>query len=155
MILNKGVDDYWDYYLNNTWYNSINQNYRNMLVEGTYYIERVLMTGSYKLSICNASNVTIKECTKTSSTWTGNTGLLRYGEIFSSQLGSGDSSSSYMWLITPSDPSHIWNITTAGNSYNFHPSNSMYAARPSIHLSSLIKITSGSGTEASPFEISL
>ena len=149
-------DTYWDYYLNNTWYNSITQNYKNMLVEGTYYLGTT-SSRNYKESICaTASNtVTTADCEKTTSTWIGYVGLPRYGEMFASQQGSGSSSSEYMWLITPDSSSSVWCV--AGNSYphSSSPSSSAYGARPSINLSSAVKITGGTGLKNVPFEISL
>ena len=52
---NGTSDDYWDYYLNNTWYNSLASN--SMLDKGTYYI-KAMSSGSYKNSLCNTNNTT-------------------------------------------------------------------------------------------------
>ena len=147
-------DTYWDYYLNNTWYNSITQNYKNMLVEGTYYLGRT--SSNYKGAICaTASNtVTTADCEKTSNTWTGYVGLPRYGEMFASQQGSGSSSSEYMWLITPYSSSRIWFVDNYGFANSNDPSSAI-GARPSINLSSAVKITGGTGLKNDPFEISL
>jgi len=147
-------DTYWDYYLNNTWYNSITQNYKNMLVEGTYYLGTT--NGNYKGAICaTASNtVTTVDCEKTSNTWTGYVGLPRYGEMFASQQGSSYSSSRYMWLITPYNSSLVWRVSNYGDADYYNPSNAR-VARPSINLSSAVKITGGTGLKNDPFEISL
>ena len=148
-------DTYWDYYLNNTWYNSISETYKNMLVEGTYYLGTVGSVSNYKSSICvTASNtITTTDCEKTSSTWTGYVGLPRYGEMFASQQGSGASSSEDMWLITPSS-SRVWHVYYNGYAYSFYPS-SAGGARPSINLQSSVKITGGTGLKNDPFEISM
>ena len=153
---NGSSDTYWDYYLNNTWYNSISETYKNMLVEGTYYLGTVSSGSSYKGAICaTASNtVTTAECVKTSSTWTGYVGLPRYGEMFASQQGSGYSSSKYMGLITPYSSSDVWRVLNFGYAYRNDPYNAN-GARPSINLQSSVKITSGLGTKSSPYEISL
>ena len=152
------TDDYWDYYLNNTWYNSLDTSYQNMIVESTYYIGTNTDSTGYKASICaTASNiVTTKDCEKTTSTWTGLVGLPRYGEMFASQQGSGHSSSSFMWLMNPYSDSYVWYVNTASFGDGFLTSPS-YAAggRPSINLKSNIKITGGNGTKENPFEISL
>ena len=50
-------DTYWDYYLNNTWYNSISETYKNMLVEGTYYLGRT--RSNYKGAICATASNTV------------------------------------------------------------------------------------------------
>ena len=146
-------DDYWDYYLNNTWYNSLAQ--KSMLDKGTYYIKEV--SGSYKNSLCNTNNTTetTKDCVKTTSVWnSGYVGLPRYGEMFASQQGNGYNSSSHMWLITPYSPSSVWVVSVIGNGFSNGPSNS-YAARPSINLKSNVVITGGSGTPNDPFTIAL
>ena len=152
---NGNSDTYWDYYLNNTWYDSISETYKNMLVEGTYYLGETM--DSYKGAICaTASNtVTTAECAKTTSTWTGYVGLSRYGEMFASQQGSGSSSSSYMWLITPYNSSRVWDVSASVVAGNTGPSRNMRGARPSINLSSAVKITGGTGLKNDPFEISL
>ena len=149
------TDDYWDYYLNNIWYNSLDTSYQNMIVESTYYIGT---SGyNYKASICaTASNtVTTKDCEKTTSTWTGLVGLPRYGEMFASQQGSGFSSSSDMWLMNPYSASNVWYVNYYGNGNDISPSGGTFDGRPSINLKSDIKITGGNGTKDNPFEISL
>ena len=154
---NTQSDDYWDYYLNNTWKTAIDDTYEGMLVEGTYYLGRVISSNrNYKLSICGtASNtVTTKDCEKTTSTWTGFVGLPRYGEMFASQQGSGFSSSSYMWLITPYSSSDVWGVNSLGQGSRNSPSGTS-GGRPSINLTSEIVITSGKGTPNLPFEIAL
>ena len=147
------TDDYWDYYLNNTWYNSLDTSYQNMMVESTYYIGT---SGyNYKASICatSSNNVTTKDCTKTTSTWIGLVGLPGYGEMFASQQGSGYSSSSWIWLMNPNSTSSVWFVDNGGYGGN----NSLTltnGGRPSINLKSNIKITGGNGTKDNPFEIS-
>ena len=150
---NGTTDDYWDYYLNNTWYNSLNN--KDMLESSAYYIKQVASGTSYKNSLCNTNNTTetTKVCTKTTSVWTGLVGLPRYGEMFASQQGSGYNSSSHIWLITPSS-SIVWCVIDRGIAENGSPSNG-YAARPSINLKSNIVITGGSGTKSDPFTIAL
>ena len=147
-------DTYWDYYLNNTWYNSISETYKNMLVEGTYYSGTT--SSNYKGAICaTASNtVTTANCAKTTSIWTGYVGLPRYGEMFASQQGSGYSTSEYMWLITPYSSSFVWYVYSSGYALSGSPSDA-YGARPSINLSSAVKITGGTGLKNDPFEISM
>ena len=148
-------ETYWAGYLNNTWYNSISETYKNMLVEGTYYLGRT--SSNYKGAICaTASNtVTTANCAKTTSIWTGYVGLPRYGEMFASQQGSGDSSLSFIWLITPYSSSRVWNVYDVGEAYSSRPSSSTFGARPSINLSSAVKIIGGTGLKDDPFEISL
>ncbi|MCI5702075.1 MAG: hypothetical protein MR266_04850, partial [Erysipelotrichaceae bacterium] len=150
---NGTSDDYWDYYLNNTWYNGLAQ--KSMLDKGAYYI-KASSSGSYKNSLCNTNNTTetTKDCVKTTSIWnTGYVGLPRYGEMFASQQGSGYNSSSNIWLITPSS-SLIWSVNNYGNANLSNPS-STNGVRPSINLKSNIVITGGTGTKSNPFTIAL
>ena len=157
-ITNTQSDDYWDYYLNNTWYNSISNTYKNMLINETYYLGLYVNT-NYKATVCKDSildDVTIKNCTKYTSsdadkTFTGKVGLLRVGEIFGSNL-----SERGIWVITASGSS---NVRTVSDNYvgNVNPANEENV-RPSITLKSGIKITGGTGYVGgetnSPFEIS-
>ena len=148
------TDDYWDYYLNNTWYNSLAN--KDMLESSTYYIKQVSLGTSYKNSLCSTNNTTVttKKCTKTTTTWTGLVGLPRYGEMFASQQGNGNNSSSDIWLITPYSSTDIWYVTNSGVWANGEKSttNSIY---PSITLKSNVAITGGSGTKTNPFTIAL
>ena len=148
-------DDYWDYYLNDTWYNSLDTSYKNMIVESTYYISSHDELSSYKNSICAtaSSTVTTKDCAKTTSTWTGLVGLPRYGEMFASQQGSGYSSSTNIWLMNPYSTSYVWRVHYYGYSFRSELTNT-YGGRPSINLKSNIKITGGKGIKDNPFEIS-
>ena len=144
-------DDYWDYYLNNTWYNSLDS--KSMLDKGIYYIKR--SSGSYKNSLCNTNNTTetTKSCGKTTSVWnTGYVGLPRYGEIFASQQGNGYNNSSHIWLITSYSSSNVWAVLGHGSGSDRNPSDTL-AARPSIYLKSNVVITGGSGTKSDPFTI--
>ena len=147
-------DDYWDYYLNNTWYNSLAS--INMLDKGTYYIKE-MSSGSYKNSLCNTNNTTetTKDCVKTTSIWnSGYVGLPRYGEMFASQQGNGYNSSSTIWLITPYSPSIVWDVIHNGYADDNYPFNTK-GARPSINLKSNIVITGGSGIKSDPFTIAV
>ena len=147
-------DTYWDYYLNNTWYNTISSNYKNMLVEGTYFLGTT--SSNYKASICatTSNTVTTADCEKTSNTWTGYVGLPRYGEMFASQQGNRWSSSENMWLINPYSSSLVWCVGDDGHA-NYSKLSFVLRARPSINLSSAVKITGGTGLKNDPFEISL
>ena len=141
-------EDNWAGYLNKTWYNNINETYRNMLVQGTYYLGQYGDYVSYKNTICSASNTTetTKECSKTSSIWNnGYVGLPRVGEMFSAQLGEGYSSSSNIWLITPYSSSYVRYVDNYGRLISNSPSSNAYRVRPSINLNSNVYITGGDG----------
>ena len=150
---NGTSDEYWDYYLNNTWYNNLELN--NMLEKGTYYIKEV-SSGSYKNSICNINNTseTTKNCEKTTNVWnTGYVGLPRYGEMFASYQENGYNASNYLLLITPSGSSQVWCINQNGAGSNDITTN--VHSRPSIYLKSNVVITGGNGTKSNPFTIAL
>ena len=149
---NGTSDDYWDYYLNNTWYNSLVS--KNLLDKGTYYINTVSSKASYKNSLCNANNTTetTKDCVKTTSIWnTGYVGLPRYGEMIASQ----QEYEVISWLITPYSSSDVWCVEYFGDASNHNSSDKTIAARPSIFLKSNVVITGGSGTKSNPFTIAL
>ena len=152
---NGTSDDYWDYYLNNTWYNSLASN--SMLDKGTYYI-KVMSSVFYKNFLCNTNNTTetTKDCVKTTSIWnSGYVGLPRYGEMFASQQGNGSNGSSIIWLITPYSSSNVWFVYGSGYANNYNNLSKTYGVRPSINLKSNIVITGGSGTKSNPFTITL
>ena len=163
---NTQTDTYWDYYLNNTWYNNISSTYKSMLVDGIYYLGFYPNNTNYKATICkdvDLNSVTTKTCIKytssdTDKTWTGKVGLQRIGEMFSSQLDGGSSTSGYAWLITPSSISSARIVRNTGDINDSSALYGAYGARPSINLKPGIKITGGTGYVGgdtnSPFEIS-
>ncbi len=93
-IYGEGSDNtYIDYFLNNDYYNAINLKYRNMMVEGTYYISKYVndehdKNYSYKRAICKDSNTkeTTKNCEKTTEIWNGYVGLPIVGEVFAQSM---------------------------------------------------------------------
>ena len=145
-------NDYWDYYLNNTWYNDLELN--NMMEKGIFY-NKSMTGGSYKNSICNVDNTTetTKNCEKTTSIWnSGYVGLPRYGEMFASIQKNGYSSVKIA-LITPFTSSNVWFINSNAAGSNDITTN--VHARPSIYLKSNVVITGGDGTKSNPFTIAL
>ncbi len=165
-VENDTDDKYFSYYLTNTWYNNINPKYKNMLVQGTYYLGEIgnsYFPKSYKNTICSEENTveTTKTCSKVSTTWKGYVGLLRYGEMFSAQLEEGKSSSSVIWLISPSinngfsSTTSTMVVSTEGKISSYTPSDNSWNARPSINLNANVYITKGEGTEQKPYEIAM
>ena len=145
-------DEYWDYYLNNTWYNELELN--NMMEKGIFY-NKSMTGGSYKNSICNIDNTTetTKNCEKTTSIWnSGYVGLPRYGEMFASIQKNGYSAGK-ITLITPSNSSNVWHINS--NAAGSNDITTDVYARPSIFLKSNVVITGGDGTKSNPFTIAL
>jgi hypothetical protein len=157
---NTQSDNYWDYYLNNTWYNGINSTYKSMLVDSTYYLGAIVDVSHYKNTICkdaNLNTVTVKNCTRytssdTDKTYTGKVGLSRAGEMFASPIDD-NSVAVNAWSITPYDSTHMRFFSTNGQ-LRGDTLDKTYAARPTLTLKSGIKITSGNGYSNSPFEIS-
>ena len=151
---NGDSDDYADYYLNNTWYNSLTTSSKNLLETNNYYLGESYYGQSYKNSICITKNTieTIKSCQKTTSIWNGKIGLPRLGEMFASQDSVNGTNA--IWIITKAGDSIVWNIEPGGYS-NYNYPNATYAIRPSIYLKSNIVITNGDGTRSNPFEIAL
>ena len=151
---NGDSNNYWDYYLNNTWYNALDSTYQNMMVTSIYYLGETYT--DYKEAICATGGIGVKtkNCEKTTSIWNGLVGLPRYGEMFANQHESRSSTSEYNWLITPYNSSLVWYIRDNGSG-NGHSVTEVHAAYPSINIKSSIKITGGNGTKENPFEISL
>ena len=159
---NTQSDDYWDYYLNNTWYNNITSIYRNMLVNGTYYLGSYPNSTNYKSTICkdaNLDSVTTKNCTKytnsdTDKMFVGKVGLSRVGEMFAGVV-KYSALSNTSWQITPT-PDKV-RYTSTGFLYAGLVSGRT-AVHPTLTLKSTIKITGGTGYVGgdtnSPFEIS-
>ena len=161
------TSDTWDYYLNNDWYDSLS--FKSILTTGTYYLGPVISNGQtpfcYKLSICSeySPSTTTKNCNKTTH-WTGYSeksyaiGLLRYGEMFSTQQGSEMTPSLDMVLITrqayegSSTSSALLRVYKEGYNTMGGP-NFPYSVRPTYNLSSEVTISSGSGTLNDPFVI--
>ncbi len=152
-------DNYWDYYLNNTWLNSISSDYREMMVEGTYYVETYNYQ-SYKATICKeVDDKTVEECEKTTATWKGYVGLPRVGEMFAAPLNEDDTS----WFLTPYN--NIYTFKVDYDKLNKYPAiedeeellePTLGSVHPMITLSNKVVITSGNGrTSETPFEISL
>ena len=165
---NTASDNYWDYYLNNTWLKDKfeidssdeqpEDTYDTMISQGIYYLGEYGSGVSYKNTICKTSNTidTVIACEKiddTNKIYTGYVGVLRVGEMFSSQLGSGYATSSYMWLITPYSSSSVRYVYDYGSLNNSSPASYTYGVRPSINLKSTIVILGGDGTLEHPFEI--
>ena len=173
---NTQSDNYWDYYLNNNesggWINGISATYKNMMVDGIYYLGLYSSNTNYKATICKDSNlnsVTTKNCTRyptdpntdgydANKIYIGKVGLPRVGEMFSAQLGGGSSVSSNMWLITPNG-SFVRTVVSNGYLYSRLPSRDTGGARPSINLSSEVKIACNSskcdGTEQYPYDLTM
>ena len=162
---NEKSNAYWDYYLNNTWYNNISSKYKNMLVDETYYLG-LYRNNNYKSALCkntNLNNVTTENCTKydMNNIFTGKVGLLRVGEMFSTSLNNYlfNENEGDMWLITlTSNNETSYSLVTyvydGGSLQGNYPQSNVHGVRPTITLKPEIKIIKGNGIIDSPFEIS-
>ena len=158
-----------DYYYNNTWYNSIPSNYKNMMVDGTYYLGSLIPSAAatnYKKTICKGTldGVTTKNCTRYTESdnrpsnnqyyvSTSKVGLPRVGEMFSSIVDYGVSGNIY--LISPSSSNMVNSLNLYQLEKMGYSSGKDNAVHLTVTLSSSVKITSGKGTMNSPFNISL
>ena len=170
---NTQEDTYWDYYLNNNteggWLYGISSTYKNMMVDGTYYLGTYSSNTNYKAIVCKddaatLNSTSIKNCTKytssdTDKTFTGKVGLSRVGEMFSALLKVSYNSYSTMWLITPYSGSSVLHVDSRGDLNNYSPSSDSDGVRPSITLSSEVKIACNSskcdGTEEYPYDLTM
>ena len=164
---NTQSNDYWDYYLNNTWLKEKfeiqagdqhpEDTYNTLLAQGTYYLGTYGSGASYKNTICKNSNTTdtVLDCVKiddSSKLYTGYVGLLRAGEMFASQLRKDFDSAKYMVLISPYNSSKITYVNR--NNCLFDSSiGSNRVVRPTLNIKSTIVIKSGDGTIQYPFII--
>ena len=159
-------NSFWDYYLTdaNGWLSTLNDT--SLLVPGTYYQGYYLDNNSYKRAICATYDdmVSTKDCVKISDankTYTGLVGLLHAGEMMASHqslLTHVSSSTTYksMWLITLNNISNvdsIHSVISGGYIGSYQPNSIENAVRPTLHLKSETKITSGSGFINDPYVI--
>jgi len=143
----------WYTYLNESYYPNLVSTYGELFDSSLYYLGT--SGRNYKLSVCaNTTSGNTKVCDKTTQTGTFNIGLLRYGEMFATQQGSGYSSSTNMWLINRYGSSYVWHVVDRGKGSNYDPTRSC-GARPSINLSSSVKILSGTGLPDDPYIVGL
>ena len=151
--------DYWDYYLNNTYLNTLDS---SMLEKGTYYTTPydVGKTGGYKKIVCSSvdSNKSISDCIKegniVSNKWTGFVGFPRYGDVFAAQIVKySDTQQFFLINSAATDINYQWYIIRQNNMNS--AKNTQQAARPTINLTSSVVIKSGSGTEKEPFVVGL
>ena len=153
---NIKTDEYWDYYLNNTWYNSISSFYKDMIVQGTYYLGKYNIFDNYKKTICkekDITNVTTTNCIKYTiddidTVFIGMVGLPRVGEMFSANSSIDDLIDN--GLITP-------NIVLKYTNYLTNTSKiaDVVSVNPTFYLNDKVRIVGGEGTETNPFEITI
>lgn len=157
----------WYSYLKNVYISDLKTKYgSNMFTTGEYYLGiNAANAGdtttyyNYRTSICASTSNLTKNCTKSRSK-TLEAGLLRYGEMFASQHGIGHNAktSTYntktMWLMTRRNASYVLVVYDSGYSGQNDPTTAN-AGRPSINLSSGVKILSGTGLPNDPYAVGL
>lgn len=152
---NQSSYEYGDHYFNYTWYNSISNKYKNMMTDGTYYLRNPSNSYlTYKFLVCkdsNLENIRIKDCTKYTTedvdkVFVGKVGLPRLGQMFSADIANEGANDDIL-LITQN-----YGALQYTGTITFNTKRGYY--RPSITLKSTVKITGGTGTSDSPFEIS-
>ena len=143
----------WYTYLNNTYYPNLVETYGELFDSNLYYLGT--SSWNYKLSVCaNTTSGNTRVCDKTSQTGTFDIGLLRYGEMFATQLEYDDSSAIDMWLINRIRTSGLWVVLRSGFYTERGPTDAS-GARPTVHLKPTVKILSGTGTELDPYVVGL
>ncbi len=156
---NTQSDEWWDYYLINIWYPSISNNYRLMIVPGTYYMGEYSNNTHYKNTTCIDSNLDIvktKSCNKYNDNkhiYVGNVGLSRIGEMFSAQQLDFESYPPSMWTITPFDYQENRIIHESNTLWRHKTWGGFHVVHPTIFLNENVKIVSGNGNSNNPFII--
>ena len=139
-------------FLNGDYLNSyVDSTYSDMIEESTtWYLGTVDDGASYKL----AKYTDETGNTLTSSTTTAKVGLLRMGELMSSQFDRYGNNSTY-WTLTPYSASRVRVVGNGFGDYNTTSPSNAYAVSPSINLKSNVVITGGVGTKNNPFTLSI
>ena len=165
-IVDSGKEEYWGAYLNGPWLRE--QGIEKYLVKDTYYLdpaqnskEQGSIIGSYKNTTCEEKNTkeTIKNCKKTTNTWTGYVGLPIVGELFAYPLGGNDVHDYMTATMTPYGDGGwpmIGSFETDRQGIFQNTHDEYFAVKPTITLSEDVIIESGDGkTPATAFKIAL
>ena len=131
----------------------VDSSYSNMIEDNTtWYLGTVGSGSSY--SYKNAKYTDASGTTTTSNVTQARVGLLRYGELMSSQFDRYGNNTDY-WTLTPYSSSNVRSVSSSGRNGNYSPSSFSLGVRPSVNLKSNVQIVNGDGTLNSPFEIQL
>ena len=164
-------------YLNGDYYNSIDETYRNMISEETYYLggatdsnyETLTASGYY-----NAERDSSQVYSGNPASTTQKIGLMYpsdYGyaagsSCLSTALYNYDGgcknsdylySGEYEWLQAPyaSDSSFAAHLHSAGSVFGSDSVTNSFAVRPVLYLNTNVEITGGDGSKSNPFQVSL
>ena len=136
----------------------VGDNYRNMIEPSTtWYLGRVSDRASYRLAKYSSTTEF------TSNQTTAQVGLLRLGELMSSQFEryvvKGESSitglTTNYWTLTPYNTNSVHRVREHGYTDDFTIYTSINSVKPAMNLKSNVVITGGSGTKSDPFTIAL
>ena len=157
---NTQTDYYWDYYIKNTWFPTVSQSYRNMTVDGTYYLGNYHLNTHYKHTLCQDANLDIvktKNCSKYTDAnhiFVGRIGLIRIGEMFSAQQLEYESEPKTFWTISPYDDVEYRIVLNTNSMWRHATWGGFHVVHPTFYLKESIKIVSGNGTFTNPYIIS-
>ena len=130
--------------------NYVDSSYSSMIEDSTtWYFGAVGNGTSYKLAKYTDTSMS----STTTSITNAKVGLLRLGELMAGQFDRYSNNTTY-WILTPYNTSYVRYVYSNGNVDSDSPSIT-YGVRPSMNLKSNVQITSGTGTKADPFEITL
>ena len=137
-------------FLNGTYLTDyIGSTYSNMIEDSTtWYLGTVEDGVNYRLGKYTDTAMS----SLTSSTTNAKVGLLRMGELMAGQFDRYKNNTPY-WLLTPYSRFYVRYVHHEG--YAVSSDSSTMAVRPSLNLKSNVQITSGTGTKADPFVITL
>ena len=145
-------DGTWYRYLNDIYYPDMVNTYGEIFDKGRYYLG--FTSGNYLLSICsNTTSGNTKVCNKATS-GLFSVGLPYYGDMHATQQ-KGVAKNSFFLINGINHSSQIWPWRVYNNGLAASNNRSSYAARPTLHLKSTVKIKSGKGTKDNPYVVGL
>lgn len=139
--------EYWDYYLNEIFYNSLPSNLKSLLVNGAWFYKKN-NTNDYRTNVCSNINIPIysdtNRCSYVSSVSNKKVGVSYYGEIFSANTNND---------IDAWGSNYGFNLIKNTEANNGIARGELRGARISFYLSSNTTVSDGEGTFASPYII--
>lgn len=135
------------YYLNTTYYMSLDINSRNMLEDTDIFLGSISYKDSYLLTKCKNTSCNSKNVTTKSKI-----SLIEYGTLHSSNTNK-DEKNSY-WMLTPFSNNQVY-ITLKNNTLTNQIVTEKQAIIPTINLKKEVEVTKGTGTINDPYLIKL
>ena len=122
----------------------------NMIEDSTtWYLGMIEYGDNYKLGKYTGSNMS----SVTQNTTTSKVGLLRMGELMSSQTDILENNTAY-WLLTPFSDSTVRYASYNGSTFGGELTLEL-GIKPTLNLKQNVVITSGDGTKTNPFQLSV